>query len=215
MKIILTETELINVITKVMIEQANESPTHGIQEDSMNKLKKHISIYFLYLNSMSDLEAYWQSIQDEGALTVYLYGRENPIKTDLHSGLKIAGLDNPLNERGNKMDANTVIYTLLTNYFHNGGKNWKRGDNIELVPAYSHSVDVTFEEDVVEYGTVFLDIYTPTVEKAQELALGPDNYNFEVDRQTDDHDYTGDRRNQEITDQQTNKHELTPQMFGF
>ena len=72
-----------------------------------------------------------------------------------------------------------------------------------------------FEEDVVEYGTVFLDIYTPTVEKAQELALGPDNYNFEVDRQTDDHDYTGDRRNQEITDLQTNKHELTPQMFGF
>ena len=113
------------------------------------------------------------------------------------------------------MDTNTVIYTLLTNYFHNGGKNWKRGDDIDLVPSYSHSVDVSFEEDVVEYGTAFLDIYTPSLEKAQELALGPDNYNLEVDRQTDDHDYTGDRRNQEIIDSKTNKHELTPQMFGF
>jgi len=207
--------KLTDIIKDLIIEQANESPTYGNQEDSMNKLKKHISIYFLYLNSMSDLEAYWQSIQDEGALTVYLYGRENPIKTDLHSGLKIAGLDSPLNERGQRMDENIVIYTLLTNYFHNGGKNWKRGDDIDLVPSYSHSVDVSFEEDVVEYGTAFLDIYTPSLEKAQELALGPDNYNLEVDRQTDDHDYTGDRRNQEIIDSNTNKHELTPQMFGF
>ena len=207
--------KLTDIIKNLIIEQANESPTYGNQEDSMNKLKKHIGIYFLYLNSMSDVEGYWQAIQDEGALTAYGYGRENPIKTDLHSGLKISGLDSPLNDRGQRMDQNTVIYTLLTNYFHNGGKNWKRGDDIELVPSYSHAVDVSFEEDVVEYGTAYLDIYTPTVEKAQELALGPDNYSFEVDRQTDDHDYTGDRRNQEITDLQTNKHELTPQMFGF
>ena len=207
--------KLTDIIKNLIIEQANESPTYGNQEDSMNKLKKHIGIYFLYLNSMSDVEGYWQAIQDEGALTAYQFGRENPIKTDLHSGLKIAGLDGPLNDRGQRMDQNTVIYTLLTNYFHNGGKNWKRGDDIELVPSYSHAVDVSFEEDVVEYGTAFLDIYTPSLEKAQELALGPDNYNLEVDRQTDDHDYTGDRRNQEITDLQTNKHELTPQMFGF
>ena len=207
--------KLTDIIKDLIIEQANESPTYGNQEDSMNKLKKHISIYFLYLNSMSDVEEYWQEVQNEGVLTRGSYGRENPTRTELFSGLKIAGLDSPLNDRGQRMDTNTVIYTLLTNYFHNGGKNWKRGDDIDLVPSYSHSVDVSFEEDVVEYGTAFLDIYTPTLEKAQELALGPDNYNLEVDRQTDDHDYTGDRRNQEITDIQTNKHELTPQMFGF
>ena len=207
--------KLTDIIKDLIIEQANESPTYGNQEDSMNKLKKHVGIYFLYLNNMPDVEGYWQEVQNEGVLTSYNYGRENPTRTELFSGLKIAGLDSPLNERGQRMDENIVIYTLLTNYFHNGGKNWKRGDDIELVPSYSHSVDVSFEEDVVEYGTAFLDIYTPTLEKAQELALGPDNYNLEVDRQTDDHDYTGDRRNQEIIDSNTNKHELTPQMFGF
>ena len=207
--------KLTDIIKDLIIEQANESPTYGNQEDSMNKLKKHVGIYFLYLNNMPDVEGYWQEVQNEGVLTSYNYGRENPTRTELFSGLKIAGLDSPLNERGQRMDENIVIYTLLTNYFHNGGKNWKRGDDIELVPSYSHSVDVSFEEDVVEYGTAFLDIYTPTLEKAQELALGPDNYNLEVDRQTDDHDYTGDRRNQEIIDSKTNKHELTPQMFGF
>ena len=207
--------KLTDIIKNLIIEQANESPTYGNQEDSMNKLKKHVGIYFLYLNSMPDIEGYWQEVQNEGVLTSYNYGRENPTRTDLFSGLKISGLNNPLNERGQRMDENIVIYTLLVNYFHNGGKNWKRGDDIELVPSYSHSVDVSFEEDVVEYGTAFLDIYTPSLEKAQELALGPDNYNLEVDRQTDDHDYTGDRRNQEIIDSKTNKHELTPQMFGF
>ena len=207
--------KLTDIIKDLIIEQANESPTYGNQEDSMNKLKKHVGIYFLYLNNMPDIEGYWQEVQNEGVLTSYNYGRENPTRTELFSGLKIAGLDSPLNERGQRMDENIVIYTLLTNYFHNGGKNWKRGDDIELVPSYSHSVDVSFEEDVVEYGTAFLDIYTPSLEKAQELALGPDNYNLEVDRQTDDHDYTGDRRNQEIIDSNTNKHELTPQMFGF
>ena len=207
--------KLTDIIKNLIIEQANESPTYGNQEDSMNKLKKHVGIYFLYLNNMPDIEGYWQEVQNEGVLTSYNYGRENPTRTELFSGLKIAGLDSPLNERGQRMDENIVIYTLLTNYFHNGGKNWKRGDDIDLVPSYSHSVDVSFEEDVVEYGTAFLDIYTPSLEKAQELAMGPDNYNLEVDRQTDDHDYTGDRRNQEITDIQTNKHELTPQMFGF
>ena len=207
--------KLTDIIKNLIIEQANESPTYGNQEDSMNKLKKHVGIYFLYLNNMPDVEGYWQEVQNEGVLTSYNYGRENPTRTELFSGLKISGLNSPLNERGQRMDENIVIYTLLVNYFHNGGKNWKRGDDIELVPSYSHSVDVSFEEDVVEYGTAFLDIYTPTLEKAQELALGPDNYNLEVDRQTDDHDYTGDRRNQEITDIQTNKHELTPQMFGF
>ena len=207
--------KLTDIIKNLIIEQANESPTYGNQEDSMNELKKHVGIYFLYLNNMSDVEGYWQEVQNEGVLTSYRYGRENPTRTELFSGLKIAGLNNPLNERGQRMDENIVIYTLLVNYFHNGGKNWKRGDDIDLVPSYSHSVDVSFEEDVVEYGTAFLDIYTPSLEKAQELALGPDNYNLEVDRQTDDHDYTGDRRNQEITDLQTNKHELTPQMFGF
>ena len=207
--------KLTDIIKDLIIEQANESPTYGNQEDSMNKLKKHIGIYFLYLNNMPDVEGYWQEVQNEGVLTSYNYGRENPTRTDLFSGLKISGLNSPLNERGQRMDENIVIYTLLVNYFHNGGKNWKRGDDIELVPSYSHSVDVSFEEDVVEYGTAFLDIYTPSLEKAQELALGPDNYNLEVDRQTDDHDYTGDRRNQEIIDSKTNKHELTPQMFGF
>ena len=207
--------KLTDIIKDLIIEQANESPTYGNQEDSMNKLKKHVGIYFLYLNNMPDVEGYWQEVQNEGVLTSYNYGRENPTRTELFSGLKIAGLDSPLNERGQRMDENIVIYTLLTNYFHNGGKNWKRGDDIDLVPSYSHSVDVSFEEDVVEYGTAFLDIYTPSLEKAQELALGPDNYNLEVDRQTDDHDYTGDRRNQEIIDSNTNKHELTPQMFGF
>ena len=207
--------KLTDIIKNLIIEQANESPTYGNQEDSMNKLKKHIGIYFLYLNNMPDIEGYWQEVQNEGVLTSYNYGRENPTRTELFSGLKIAGLDSPLNERGQRMDENIVIYTLLTNYFHNGGKNWKRGDDIDLVPSYSHSVDVSFEEDVVEYGTAFLDIYTPSLEKAQELAMGPDNYNLEVDRQTDDHDYTGDRRNLEITDSNTNKHELTPQMFGF
>ena len=207
--------KLTDIIKNLIIEQANESPTYGNQEDSMNKLKKHVGIYFLYLNNMPDVEGYWQEVQNEGVLTSYNYGRENPTRTDLFSGLKISGLNNPLNERGQRMDENIVIYTLLVNYFHNGGKNWKRGDDIDLVPAYSHSVDVSFEEDVVEYGTAFLDIYTPSLEKAQELALGPDNYNLEVDRQTDDHDYTGDRRNQEIIDSKTNKHELTPQMFGF
>ena len=207
--------KLTDIIKDLIIEQANESPTYGNQEDSMNKLKKHVGIYFLYLNNMPDVEGYWQEVQNEGVLTSYNYGRENPTRTELFSGLKIVGLDSPLNERGQRMDENIVIYTLLTNYFHNGGKNWKRGDDIDLVPSYSHSVDVSFEEDVVEYGTAFLDIYTPTLEKAQELALGPDNYNLEVDRQTDDHDYTGGRRNQEIIDLQTNKHELTPQMFGF
>ena len=207
--------KLTDIIKNLIIEQANESPTYGNQEDSMNKLKKHVGIYFLYLNNMPDIEGYWQEVQNEGVLTSYNYGRENPTRTDLFSGLKISGLNNPLNERGQRMDENIVIYTLLVNYFHNGGKNWKRGDDIELVPSYSHSVDVSFEEDVVEYGTAFLDIYTPSLEKAQELALGPDNYNLEVDRQTDDHDYTGDRRNQEIIDSKTNKHELTPQMFGF
>ena len=207
--------KLTDIIKNLIIEQANESPTYGNQEDSMNKLKKHVGIYFLYLNNMPDVEGYWQEVQNEGVLTSYNYGRENPTRTDLFSGLKISGLNNPLNERGQRMDENIVIYTLLVNYFHNGGKNWKRGDDIDLVPSYSHSVDVSFEEDVVEYGTAFLDIYTPSLEKAQELALGPDNYNLEVDRQTDDHDYTGDRRNQEIIDSKTNKHELTPQMFGF
>jgi len=206
---------LTDIIKNLIIEQATESNPPTKEDMSMMKLKKHVGIYFLYLNSMSDVEGYWQAVQDEGALTVYQYGRENPIKTELHSGLKIAGLDGPINDRGQRMDQNTVVYTLLTNYFHNGGKNWKKGDDIELVPSYSYAIDVQFEEDVVEYGTSFLDIYTPTVEKAQELALGPNNYSFEVDRQTDDHDYTGDRRNQEITDIQTNKHELTPQMFGF
>ena len=75
---------------------------------------------------MPDIEGYWQEVQNEGVLTSYNYGRENPTRTDLFSGLKISGLNNPLNERGQRMDENIVIYTLLVNYFHNGGKNLEK-----------------------------------------------------------------------------------------
>ena len=65
--------KLTDIIKTLIIEQATESNPQT--EDSMNKLKKHIGIYFLYLHHIPDLEGYWQAIQDEGALTSYGYGR--------------------------------------------------------------------------------------------------------------------------------------------
>ena len=55
--------KLTDIIKNLIIEQATDStpPT----EEGMNKLKKHVGIYFLYLNSMADIEGYWQAIQEK------------------------------------------------------------------------------------------------------------------------------------------------------
>ena len=209
-KLILTETELINLIEGIISEQEggemripsdelekeyqekHEQEVYGDYEGKWAQLKKRIGVFFMYLKSLGeDVYRFWEGIKTEGALNNQggvMHG--NKIYNEMMTGLKISGLNNPIRSGGVHMDTTEVIYSLLTNFFHNGGRNWNKGDEIELIPAYSYAIDVSFEEDVVEYGRLFLDIHTPNQKDAERMAL-ENPWSYEVDRETDDHDYSG------------------------
>ena len=120
-----------------------------------------------------------------------------------------------MNSESNRMIGNEYIYGLLINYLHNDGA---RGDfknrDIELIPATRWEVDVSVQEDVVEYSTVMCDVFGRDKEKAEDVAMeNPEN--FEVDRETQDSDYSGDYENVELLDVVQNEIILTPQAFGL
>ena len=193
----------------------DEQKVYGDDSDKWEQLKKRIGVFFSFLKSLGeDVFQYWEDVKTKGALNHqgnHMYGSRT--YNELVTGLKISALDNPIQTKGG-MGTTEVIYALLTNFYHNGGRNWNKGDEIELVPAYSYSIDVEFEEDVIEYGRLFLDIHTPNQEAAEKMAL-ENPWDYEVDRETDDHDYSGDHRNLEIYDVQKNEWYLSPEMFGI
>ena len=212
-KLILTETELINLIGGIISEQESdeEQEVYGDYGGKWEKLKKRIGVFFMYLKSLGeDVNQYWDVVKSEGAL--HYHGGLGKMAGELSTALKVSGLDNPVKTKG--MGTTEVLYTLLTNFYHNGGLNWNKGDEIELVPSYSYAVDVSFEEDVVEYGRLYLDVHTPNQEDAERMAL-EDPWRFEVDRETDDHDYSGDYRDLDISSIDKNKWFLSPEMFGI
>lgn len=194
-------------------EQDEEpGPDRQVEED--DKLLHYVRLFFIYLQSSGiDVTALVNQIETEGIPDAYYQARNKSYEdwNSVRQGMKYVGM----NSESNRMIGNEYIYGLLINYLHNDGA---RGDfknrDIELIPATRWEVDVSVQEDVVEYSTVMCDVFGRDKEKAEDVAMeNPEN--FEVDRETQDSDYSGDYENVELLDVVQNEIILTPQAFGL
>jgi len=194
-------------------EQDEEpGPDRQVEED--DKLLHYVRLFFIYLQSSGiDVTALVNQIETEGIPDAYYQARNKSYEdwNSVRQGMKYVGM----NSESNRMIGNEYIYGLLINYLHNDGA---RGDfknrDIELIPATRWEVDVSVQEDVVEYSTVMCDVFGRDKEKAEDVVMvNPEN--FEVDRETQDSDYSGDYENVELLDVVQNEIILTPQAFGL
>jgi len=194
-------------------EQDEEpGPDRQVEED--DKLLHYVRLFFIYLQSSGiDVTALVNQIETEGIPDAYYQARNKSYEdwNSVRQGMKYVGM----NSESNRMIGNEYIYGLLINYLHNDGA---RGDfknrDIELIPATRWEVDVSVQEDVVEYSTVMCDVFGRDKEKAEDVAMeNPEN--FEVDRETQDSDYSGDYENVELLDVVQNEIILTPEAFGL
>jgi len=194
-------------------EQDEEpGPDRQVEED--DKLLHYVRLFFIYLQSSGiDVTALVNQIETEGIPDAYYQARNKSYEdwNSVRQGMKYVGM----NSESNRMIGNEYIYGLLINYLHNDGA---RGDfknrDIELIPATRWEIDVSVQEDVVEYSTVMCDVFGRDKEKAEDVVMvNPEN--FEVDRETQDSDYSGDYENVELLDVVQNEIILTPQAFGL
>ncbi len=194
-------------------EQDEEpGPDRQVEED--DKLLHYVRLFFIYLQSSGiDVTALVNQIETEGIPDAYYQARNKSYEdwNSVRQGMKYVGM----NSESNRMIGNEYIYGLLINYLHNDGA---RGDfknrDIELIPATRWEVDVSVQEDVVDYSTVMCDVFGRDKEKAEDVAMeNPEN--FEVDRETQDSDYSGDYENVELLDVVQNEIILTPEAFGL
>jgi len=189
----------------------------------MGKLKGKLRLLFTYMttvggsNGCAELLEYYEN---NGPPSQYQYNSSQHNQKEMASlfgrieqGFKVVGL-NPIQTSG----WNLMIYTILVNYEHNGGsqRKFSEGD-IELVPGKMVDVDVSMKETVTEYFTLMCAAYGGNKDKIVKV-VKENPWLFEVDRQTEDHDYHGDPElnddggNLEVTDREMN---LRPSMFGL
>jgi|3_EtaG_2_1085321.scaffolds.fasta_scaffold48561_2 hypothetical protein len=180
--------------------------------------KIRLRAYFNYLQTLgNDIEVLKTTLEEKGENSVQgsvNHDESARIYRTVLGGLKLVGLDINVRDRSN-VGIMEKIYTLLVNYFHNGGisRDFRKGP-IELVPAKAWMIDVDYAEDVVEYGTSYGLVFGSDKEKAQEVIL--DNpWWFEQDRETHDHDYVGDYKDKEISKVEPKEYTLKPQDFGL
>jgi len=186
----------------------------------MGKLKEKLRLLFTYMTTVGGSDGCAELLEyyeNNGPPSQYgfnnspgnqkemavLYGR-------IEQGFKVIGL-NPTSR------SPFLIYTILVNYIHNGGsqRKFSEGD-IELVPGKMVDVDVSMKETVTEYFTLMCEAYGGNKDKAVRV-VKENPWLYEVDRQTEDHDYHGDMeldegQNVEVTDRQMN---LQPSTFGL
>ncbi len=217
------------LIRNILREQGEVGPTddmgrtqHGrdVIDTKISKLKEKLRLLFTYMTTVGGSDGCTELLEyyeNHGPPSQYgyhgspgnqkemavLYGR-------IEQGFKVIGL-NP------KHQTPFLIYTLLVNYIHNGGsqRKFSKGD-IELVPGKMVDVDVSMKETVTEYFTLMCEAYGGNKDKVTR-AVKKNPWLYEVDRQTEDHDYHGDMDidgdgNIDVTDRQMN---LQPSMFGL
>jgi len=219
------------LIRNILREQVEVGPTddmgrtqHGrdVLDTKISKLKEKLRLLFTYMTTVGGSDGCTELLEyyeNHGPPSQYqfnnspgnqkemaaLYGR-------IEQGFKIIGL-NPVS---NSMSP-FLIYTVLVNYIHNGGsqRKFSKGD-IELVPGKMVDVDVSMKETVTEYFTLMCEAYGGNKDKVlREVKENP--WLYEVDRQTEDHDYHGDMElyddgNLEVSDRQMI---LQPSTFGL
>ena len=187
-------------------------PDRQVEED--DKLLHYVRLFFIYLQSSGiDVIALVNQIETEGVPDAYYQARNKSYEdwNSVRQGMKYVGM----NSESNRMIGNEYVYGLLINYLHNDGAraDFKNRD-IKLIPATRWEVDVSVEEDVVEYSTVMCDVFGRDKETVEDVVMeNPEN--FEVDREQQDSDYSGDYRNVKLIDVVQNEIILTPQAFGL
>jgi len=203
-------------------DSKNQEDYDRAVQNKKNQLESSFKIrlraYFNYLQTLgNDIEVLKTTLEEKGENSVQGSTNDNEgarIYRTVLGGLKLVGLD--INVRGSYGGGHIgKIYTLLVNYFHNGGisRDFRKGP-IELVPAKAWMIDVDYAEDVVEYGTSYGLVFGSDKEKAQEVILDTPWW-FEQDRETHDHDYVGDYKDKEISKVEPKEYTLKPQDFGL
>ena len=196
-----------------------EQTGRDVKDVKITKLKERLRLLFTYMTAVGgsdgcrNLKLFFEN---HGVPSTY-GGSDGPagrkemyrLVGQITSGFKVTGL-NPSNS------GSFMIYTLLVNYEHNGGsqRKFSEGD-IELVPGKMVDIDMSMKETVTEYFTLMCEAYGG--DKNKSLKVVKENpWLYEVDRQTEDHDYHGDMSmdgdRTETTDRRMN---LEPSMFGL
>ncbi len=184
-----------------------EREVEEIRQDKENSFGKKLRHYFTYLQRIGGME------EVKNAMETQPESRRNfPAYKSAIGGLKLVGFDSKYH-KSTQMDITDKIYVLLVNYFHNGGdsRNFMEGP-LDIIPAKQWDVDTDYSEDVVEYATSFGTAYGDNEERIKELVLA-NPYHFEQDRETYDHDYTGDYRSKEIKSIKSKDIKLVRQSF--
>lgn len=176
--------------------------------DEYNELfDKKLRHYFTYLQRIGGMEDVKNAIETQPESR-----RNFPAYKSAIGGLKLVGF-NPEYYKPTQMDITDKIYVLLVNYFHNGGdsRNFMEGP-LDIIPAKQWDIDTDYSEDVVEYATSYGTAYGDNEERIKELVLA-NPYHFEQDRETYDHDYTGDYRTKKIKSIKSKDLKLVRQAF--
>ena len=202
-------------IEKFSMKKGAHNPRKGREEEMEDTTLLHyVRLFFIYLQSSGiDVIALVNQIETEGIPDAYYQARNKSYEdwNSVRQGMKYVGM----NSESNRMIGNEYVYALLINYLHNDGAraNFKNRD-IKLIPAISWEVDVSVEEDVVEYSTVMCDVFGRDKEKVEDVVVNNPEA-FEVDREQQDSDYSGDYRNVNLLDVKQRQIILTPQSFGL
>lgn len=180
-------------------------------EGKYEEMIRYLRLYFRYLQSLDGgAEFLLNHIETRGDSE-----HGNPLyskmKREALTGLKVVGLGMATGKL-----AINILYPLLINYDHNGGRSrdFSKGD-INLIPATVYEFTVEGSEPVTEYNSVYLDIYGRDKELAQELANSSNFWAWEVDRETQDHDYDGEFTIDDVTFENTSELSLTPDLFNL
>ena len=196
------------LIRNILREQGEVGPTddmgrtqHGrdVIDTKISKLKEKLRLLFTYMTTVGGSDGCTELLEyyeNHGPPSQYQYNSSPGNQKEMavlygriEQGFKIIGL-NP------KHQTPSLIYTLLVNYMVD--------------------VDVSMKETVTEYFTLMCEAYGGNKDKVTR-AVKKNPWLYEVDRQTEDHDYHGDMDidgdgNIDVTDRQMN---LQPSMFGL
>ena len=220
--------KLLNILSSTLVEQedandeysgyfsSNRSPEQeeGSGEgDDYGKMIKYIRLFFVYLQSSGiDIAELINRIETEGI------GYGDKVFNDIQRGMKYVGLE-PQGTDGVQrqiMGTEDLVYLLLINYIHNGGDRriFKKG-KINLIPGTKWNVDVDSKEKIIELSTIYAEVYGNSQEKAENAILAnPEN--FEVDRESYDHEYDdGIKFDTTITEMDKETFKLEPRVFNL
>lgn len=221
--------KLLNILSSTLVEQEDDNwlekefqpPYRGSEQeegseegDDYGKMIKHLRLFFGYLQSTGVNIAQYVNLMETKGIS---YG--DSTFNEFVQGMKYVGLDpntRTTDGRVKVMKNDDTIYLLLINYLHNGGdrRNFKNGD-INLIPGTKWNIDVDSKEKIIELATLYAEVYGNSSEKAKDAVMNnPDN--FEVDRETYDHEYDdGIKFDMEITEVDRVVIELKPNIFNL